>query len=156
MTISKRPKPAGTSPDRRTARDDGWAADVRTTIKKLQASGMTSIRGIAAALNDAGIRTRRGKQRWQAIQVRRMLARLTVPIVPAQCFIARTALGWTVSDVARAAGTSRIVVRNFERGDASRATTVRAIQSALESAGVVFIDANHGGPGARLLAVKMA
>jgi hypothetical protein len=71
-------------------------------------------------------------------------------IVPVQCWIARTALGWTMSDLARAAGMSRTAVRSFERGDASRAATIEAIQRALEEAGVIFIDANEGGPGARL------
>jgi hypothetical protein len=41
-------------------------------------------------------------------------------------------------------------VRKFERGGSQRATTVEAIQRALENAGVIFIDANDGGPGARL------
>jgi len=41
-------------------------------------------------------------------------------------------------------------VRNFERGDASRAITVEAIQRALEEAGIIFIEAKDGGPGARL------
>jgi hypothetical protein len=41
-------------------------------------------------------------------------------------------------------------VRKFERGGSQRATTVEAIQHALENAGVIFIDANDGGPGARL------
>jgi transcriptional regulator with XRE-family HTH domain len=72
------------------------------------------------------------------------------PILPVQCFLAREALGWTKSDLARAAGTSRSAVRKFERGGSQRATTVEAIQRALENAGVIFIDANDGGPGARL------
>jgi hypothetical protein len=38
----------------------------------------------------------------------------------------------------------------FERGYAQRATTVEAIQGALERAGVIWIDAKDGGPGARL------
>jgi transcriptional regulator with XRE-family HTH domain len=73
-----------------------------------------------------------------------------VPIVPVQCFLARTALGWTKSDLGRASGTSPSVVRKFERGGSLKATTVEAIQRALENAGVIFIDANDGGPGARL------
>jgi transcriptional regulator with XRE-family HTH domain len=73
-----------------------------------------------------------------------------VPIVPVQCFLARTALRWTVSDLARAAELSRTAVKRFERGDSSRAATVEAIQRTLETAGVIFIDANDGGPGARL------
>jgi transcriptional regulator with XRE-family HTH domain len=72
------------------------------------------------------------------------------PIIPVQCFLAREALGWTMSDLARAAGVSQSAVRKFERGGSQRATTVEAIQRALENAGVIFIDANDGGPGARL------
>jgi transcriptional regulator with XRE-family HTH domain len=72
------------------------------------------------------------------------------PIFPVQCFLARTALGWTISDLARAAGVSHSAVRKFERGGSQRSITIEAIHRALEEAGVVFIDANDGGPGARL------
>jgi transcriptional regulator with XRE-family HTH domain len=68
---------------------------------------------------------------------------MPVPIVPVQCWIARAALGWSVTDLASAAGVSRSVVRNFERGGGSRATTVEAIQRTLENAGVIFIDATR-------------
>jgi transcriptional regulator with XRE-family HTH domain len=71
-------------------------------------------------------------------------------ILPVQCFLARTALGWSKSELARASGTSPSAVRKFERGGSQRASTVEAIQRALESAGVIFIDANDGGPGAQL------
>jgi transcriptional regulator with XRE-family HTH domain len=73
-----------------------------------------------------------------------------VPIVSVQCWVARTALGWSERRLARAAGVSTGVVRDFERAGSVRATSVAAIQHALENAGVVFIDANDGGPGARL------
>jgi transcriptional regulator with XRE-family HTH domain len=59
-------------------------------------------------------------------------------------------LDGAVADLARAAGMSEYVVRNFERGGVVRAPTVKAIQRALENAGIIFIDANDGGPGARL------
>jgi transcriptional regulator with XRE-family HTH domain len=55
-----------------------------------------------------------------------------------------------VSDLARAAEVSRNTVMRFERGEALKPDTVEMIQSALEKAGVIFIDANDGGPGARL------
>jgi hypothetical protein len=55
-----------------------------------------------------------------------------------------------MSDLARASGTSPSAVRKFERRGSQRVTTVEAIQRTLENAGVIFIDANHGGPGARL------
>jgi transcriptional regulator with XRE-family HTH domain len=72
------------------------------------------------------------------------------PILPIQCWIARTALGWSVRKLALAADVSRDTVVRFERGDELKASTVEAIQEALERAGVFFIDAKDGGPGARL------
>jgi transcriptional regulator with XRE-family HTH domain len=55
-----------------------------------------------------------------------------------------------MTDLARAAGVSASAVRKFEHGGSQRTTTVEAIQQALEKAGVIFIDADDGGPGARL------
>jgi transcriptional regulator with XRE-family HTH domain len=77
-------------------------------------------------------------------------AAVMAPILGVQCFLARTALGWSVSDLGRAAEVSYHTVQRFERGDSVRPSTVEAIQRALEKAGVIFIDANDGGPGARL------
>jgi transcriptional regulator with XRE-family HTH domain len=71
-------------------------------------------------------------------------------IAPVQCWLARTALGWTLSDLAGAAELSRTAVRRFECGEALKVSTVEMIQNALERAGVIFIDANDGGPGVRL------
>lgn len=51
------------------------AADIAPTIAELQASGATSLRAIAAGLNDRGIETARGGQ-WSAVQVQRVLSRL--------------------------------------------------------------------------------
>jgi transcriptional regulator with XRE-family HTH domain len=72
------------------------------------------------------------------------------PILGVQCFLARTALGWDATHLARAAEVSPPTVRRFERGDSLRPRTLEAIQRALEKAGVIFIDAHDGGPGARL------
>jgi transcriptional regulator with XRE-family HTH domain len=72
------------------------------------------------------------------------------PILGVQCFLARTALGWNVYRLARAAGVSCETVVCFERGRSAKAGTVKKIQRTLEDAGVIFIDANDGGPGARL------
>jgi DNA invertase Pin-like site-specific DNA recombinase len=58
------------------ARADGRAADIAPTIRKLQADGATSLRAIAAKLNEAGIPTARGGGTWSAVQVARVLARL--------------------------------------------------------------------------------
>jgi DNA invertase Pin-like site-specific DNA recombinase len=52
------------------------AADYAPTIRELQAVGATSLRAIAAALNERGIPTPSGQGTWQAVQVQRVLARL--------------------------------------------------------------------------------
>jgi transcriptional regulator with XRE-family HTH domain len=72
------------------------------------------------------------------------------PILPVQCWLAREALGWTAADLARAADVSPPTVRRFEHGGEVRADLVEGIQRALEKAGVIFVDAKDGGPGARL------
>jgi transcriptional regulator with XRE-family HTH domain len=54
------------------------------------------------------------------------------------------------NDLARAAEVSKKTVEQFERGGSLKASTVKAIQRALENAGIIFVDANDGGPGARL------
>jgi hypothetical protein len=76
--------------------------------------------------------------------------RVAAPIAPVQCWIARTALQWSVTRLARAAGLSWNSVAYFERGDTIKASTVEVIQRTLEKAGIIFIDASDGGPGARL------
>jgi transcriptional regulator with XRE-family HTH domain len=76
--------------------------------------------------------------------------RTMVTIVPVQCWLARTALGWTATDLARAADVSPPTVRRFERGGEVRSNLVEAIQHALENAGVILIDADNGGPGVHL------
>ena len=57
------------------ARADAKAADLAPIIEELQATGKTSLRAIAAGLNDAGIPTARGGK-WSSPQVMRMLERL--------------------------------------------------------------------------------
>jgi hypothetical protein len=49
---------------------------IASTVKSLQAAGVTSLAGIATALNERGIPTARGQGTWQAVQVSRVLARL--------------------------------------------------------------------------------
>jgi transcriptional regulator with XRE-family HTH domain len=72
------------------------------------------------------------------------------PILPVQCWLARTALRWTALRLARAAGLTAVTVRRFERGEALKANSVEAIRRALDQAGVVFVGANDGGPGIKL------
>jgi DNA invertase Pin-like site-specific DNA recombinase len=52
------------------------AADIARTIQALRAAGTTSLRGIAAELNNRGIPTATGAGTWQAAQVSRLLSRL--------------------------------------------------------------------------------
>jgi len=64
--------------------------------------------------------------------------------------MARAALGWSRQKLAKMAGVSAQTVRRLEDGAGLKASTVEAIRYALEKAGVVFIGADDGGPGARL------
>jgi DNA invertase Pin-like site-specific DNA recombinase len=58
-------------------RADARAADIAPTVKALQAAGATSLRAIAAGLNAQGIPTPRGAGTWSAVQVARVLERIT-------------------------------------------------------------------------------
>jgi hypothetical protein len=60
----------------RTAQADARAADLAPIVAELQASGVTSLRGIAKALNERGIQTPRGTGAWQAGTVAQLLARM--------------------------------------------------------------------------------
>jgi predicted transcriptional regulator len=71
-------------------------------------------------------------------------------ILPVQCWMAREVLGWSKGKLARAASVSVSTVTRFEGGAVLKATTIKAIQGALEKAGIVFVGADDGGPGARL------
>ena len=57
-------------------RSDARARDLGPIITQLRAAGATSLRSLAAALDERGIPTARGKGRWSAEQVRQVLARL--------------------------------------------------------------------------------
>jgi hypothetical protein len=60
----------------RAARALHFAARLAPTIKELQEGGVTTLRAIAAALDERGIPTPRGQGLWHATQVRVVLARL--------------------------------------------------------------------------------
>lgn len=64
--------------------------------------------------------------------------------------MARVAVGLGVRELATAAGVSTDTVARLERGEVLRSTTLATIRTALETAGVVFIEENGGGPGVRL------
>jgi len=76
-------------------------------------------------------------------------------INPVQLRAARALIGWSRGALAEAAGTTERTIARIEDGDtAPRQSTVAAIQSALEAAGVDFIPAGRyqgdGGAGVRL------
>jgi hypothetical protein len=50
------------------------ASDILPVIREIQASGIISASGIAAALNQRAVPTVRGSDWWQAVQVQRVLA----------------------------------------------------------------------------------
>ncbi|WP_456769704.1 helix-turn-helix domain-containing protein [Bradyrhizobium sp. USDA 3650] len=64
--------------------------------------------------------------------------------------MARAALGWTVRELAAATGLHRNTITNIEVGRyAGDQGTLTVIKRVLEEQGIVFIEANGGGPGVR-------
>ncbi|MCO5156687.1 MAG: helix-turn-helix domain-containing protein [Aquamicrobium sp.] len=61
-----------------------------------------------------------------------------------QSKMARAALGWGVRDLAQAAAVSADTVSRLERGEELMPRTVQAIRTALEAAGVEFINDERG------------
>ncbi len=70
----------------------------------------------------------------------------------AQIRAARGLVGWSQNELAEAAGISGATVRRVEtdQGVAVSEAKITAIRTALEKAGVIFVDANGEGPGVRL------
>ena len=67
-------------------------------------------------------------------------------ITPEQCRAARALLDWSQPDLVKASGVGRSTITRFERGShMPHASNLVAIRTALEKAGVVFIDGNGGG-----------
>lgn len=89
-----------------------------------------------------------------------MIAPATAPlyeagmITPAQIRAARALLGWKQVDLAKASGLSEMTVKNLEKpGSDPRASTLNAVQTAFEAAGVIFLEPGvhrDGGAGVRL------
>lgn len=77
-------------------------------------------------------------------------------MIPLQCKLGRTAVGWSANDLAEAAGVSANTVLRFEGGADVRFSTVNAMREALERKGVQFIGPEQnsptGGPGIRFSA----
>lgn len=71
-----------------------------------------------------------------------------------QVKLARTALGWSVRELAERAEVNFNTVSRFENGAGVHARTVEALERALTSAGIEFIAAgaasSSGGEGVRL------
>ncbi|OAM77758.1 helix-turn-helix domain-containing protein [Devosia elaeis] len=62
-------------------------------------------------------------------------------ITAPQIRAARALLAWKQVDLAKASGVSEMSIKNIERGDTDpRVSTLAAIRSALEGAGIQFID----------------
>ena len=83
-----------------------------------------------------------------------MIARQRVTedaISPAQSRAARGLLDWSRDQLADSSGAAKRTIVRFEAADGeTRETTCAAIRTALEAAGVEFIEENGGGPGVRL------
>lgn len=74
---------------------------------------------------------------------------MTTP--PKQSRAARSLLGWTQPDLAKAANIGQSTVADFETGKRTPIpNNMQSIQSALETAGITFIPENGGGLGVRL------
>jgi transcriptional regulator with XRE-family HTH domain len=71
---------------------------------------------------------------------------------PLQLRAARVLAQWSRDDLARESGTARETIQNFEmRQSDPKRSTLLAWRTALQTAGVVFVDEDeHGGPGVRL------
>ena len=65
---------------------------------------------------------------------------------------ARGLLGWSQTELAKRAGMSLPTVKRFETAKGPRVSdeACMKLQTALEDAGVIFIQENGGGPGVRL------
>ena len=76
-------------------------------------------------------------------------------ITPSQSRGARGLLKWSQQDLADAAKIGIVTVRQFENEQAEpRSATLQVIQTALESAGIIFLadgQSIDGGPGVRLV-----
>jgi transcriptional regulator with XRE-family HTH domain len=68
---------------------------------------------------------------------------------PAQMRMARAALGWGVRELAEKAGITANTVTRIENGADAKQSTIDAIRSAFETAGIEFIPENGGGAGIR-------
>ena len=75
-------------------------------------------------------------------------------MTPIQSRMARAALSWRGSDLARAAGIGTATLARFELGQPVASETVEALRAAINAAGIELIESNavsrKGGEGVRL------
>ena len=72
-----------------------------------------------------------------------------------QVRMGRAAVGLSVRELARIAGVTPNTISRIENGSDALASTMERLQTALEDAGVIFIDADEEGPGVRLKAIQL-
>jgi transcriptional regulator with XRE-family HTH domain len=69
----------------------------------------------------------------------------------AQCRAARALIAWSQDQLASASKVAKATIANFEAGKrAPYDRTLADLRTALESAGVIFVEENGDGPGVRL------
>lgn len=72
-------------------------------------------------------------------------------LTPSQCRAARALLDWSQQQLADQSKIGNATIRNFESGkSAPQHATLDVLRRCFESAGIIFIDENGEGPGARL------
>lgn len=71
-----------------------------------------------------------------------------------QCKMARVATGLGLRELAVLADVSPNTLSRLERGEELKPSTVAAIRTALESAGVIFVSENGEGAGVRLRKIR--
>jgi transcriptional regulator with XRE-family HTH domain len=57
--------------------------------------------------------------------------------------MARTALDWSLQDLADVSGVSRRTIARFEAGDSVLSSRIQVLRDAFEAKGIVFIDSGH-------------
>jgi transcriptional regulator with XRE-family HTH domain len=60
-----------------------------------------------------------------------------------QCRMARTALDWSLQDLADASRVSRRTIARFEAGESVLPARAQALRHAFEAQGILFIDSGH-------------
>lgn len=72
-------------------------------------------------------------------------------MTPSQLRAARGLVGWSQAELAEKSDVAKRTIAGFEMGGHEPyRRTIAALRTALESAGVEFIEQNGGGPGVRL------